>query len=627
MPDVRLPDGRIIRNVPEGTTREDIMERVGLLDSPKEPPMLDKVGRQAGLAARYGVEGAAAIPLMVGDAANSAINLGSMGINKLLGSNIPMMRMPSEVAEAGLDEVLPKPETPGERVIQMGSQALSGAGAAGMLAKAPGVLQNVAKFLADAPKLQAVGALGGATAVETAKGEGVENPLALMGLSILGGGVTTGAQGIGRQAKNIVSPATRSGRELVVGNTLRRLSSTPDATIPMLENAQEILPGSRPMVSQVSRDPGLIRAQNALEGMDEKGVIATRKSEQNAARMGALDDLAQDETTLMGLKRFRDKAYEELAEPAFKNAKPIEIGREWINNPILRKIQAIKETPDGARQTVRDALDEAAALLTQEGADITNAETLYAIRKDLALARDGKLTGKGKSGVELANLKTAKKQLADVISEVDKVIETGAPGYREYLSAYSERSIPLDQLKALQTLRRNAVLASTDALSGQAQLPVSFVKLLARNLDGGLNLRGQGPGGAKLNSRQLADLNKIAEDLDRGAAANSASLRSAGSDTFKNMTVAAVIGRALGQGAADAAQQSATGKAAANKLSFLYRVPEEQAQLLMLEAWTDPKLAARLMRMAGDREIEDIANEFKKRLGRQAAAAALYAGE
>lgn len=39
--DVRLPDGRIVKNVPEGTTRSELMRRVGGLDQKKMPPAPD----------------------------------------------------------------------------------------------------------------------------------------------------------------------------------------------------------------------------------------------------------------------------------------------------------------------------------------------------------------------------------------------------------------------------------------------------------------------------------------------------------------------------------------------------------------------------------------------------------
>ena len=46
--DVRLPDGRVVRNVPEGTTKTELMRRVGLADERREsePPIPEPVNPQ-----------------------------------------------------------------------------------------------------------------------------------------------------------------------------------------------------------------------------------------------------------------------------------------------------------------------------------------------------------------------------------------------------------------------------------------------------------------------------------------------------------------------------------------------------------------------------------------------------
>src|SRR5258707_4160453 len=89
----------------------------------------DQIGKQLGLAGRYGVEGAMALPNMVGNAANSAINLGSMGINKLAGTNIPMLGMPSQSTSDILTKAgMPQPDTAGERVVGDMSRALASTG-------------------------------------------------------------------------------------------------------------------------------------------------------------------------------------------------------------------------------------------------------------------------------------------------------------------------------------------------------------------------------------------------------------------------------------------------------------------------------------------------------------------
>lgn len=89
------------------------------------------IGRAAGLTARAGLQGLAAIPNMIGDAANAGINLGSMGINALTGSKIPMMQYPGDITESALNQFLPQPETGAEKIANFGGQALASFGSPG----------------------------------------------------------------------------------------------------------------------------------------------------------------------------------------------------------------------------------------------------------------------------------------------------------------------------------------------------------------------------------------------------------------------------------------------------------------------------------------------------------------
>lgn len=644
-------------------------------------PLSKEIPRQIGLTARYGVQGPAAIPMMVGDAANTLTNAvgdvlkklphdlpgmqGPAGLatslaNTLRGS--PRLGMASTALRDGLTSAgLPLPEGTQERAVEAGSEALTGAGAMGLIARAiqnvPGLLRAaplLAEF-AKAPVAQATGAGAATIGTDYAKQAGVENPLALAGIalatSMLPGGAKTAISRPLSGAVQMVRPFTPRGKETLVGEALNKVSTTPGATADRLAASRPIVPGSRPMVSDVAQDPGLIGAESALRGMDERNLLGARKSEQNAARQAELDRITGDDRTLERAQTKRDRTFADMAEPAFENARPVTIGREWINNPILRTIQDIRESPAGSRQTVREAMDEAQDLLTHEGVNLSNVRHLYEVRKDLDLLRTGSLSGAGKSGRERSNMRTAERQLSEVIRSFDTVIEGAAPGYRDYMQMFAKRSVPLESVRALQELRGRAVLAAPDPVTGQEVLSQSKFKNLLRN-NIAVNPRyqqaptnGRGPGAAtlsigvpdvggkkvpvlaRLSPQHVRTLDRIAADLDRSSATTSATVKPPGSDTFKNMSVAAVIGRVLGDKTGELAMESSAGKTLAKPLSFLYRVPDRDVQLLMLEAWQDPQLASRLMRQATRAEIEGIAAELGQRAGRQAAAANLYGGE
>jgi hypothetical protein len=53
--DVRLPDGTIITNVPEGTTQSELMRRVGLMAEPSVAPVKDAGFNLGDIAKSFGM--------------------------------------------------------------------------------------------------------------------------------------------------------------------------------------------------------------------------------------------------------------------------------------------------------------------------------------------------------------------------------------------------------------------------------------------------------------------------------------------------------------------------------------------------------------------------------------------
>ena len=597
----------------------------------------DDITRQLGLTARHAVTGLAGLPNLVGDAANSAINLLSRFGNKAVdtdfwyGKKHEELPMPGAVTQDALTSAgLPQPQGILERLVGVGSSALAGAGGAGALAQGAQSLpqiQPTLKMLSEAPKLQAAGAATGALGVEGAMNAGIENPLALLAIGTMAGmvpgaGLTTGTR-LGAGVAQAAKPMFSRGREEIVGEALNRVATNPTLAAQRLAESQQIVPGSRPTVDQVSRDAGLINAKSAVRGLDTKGFLPARESEQNVARQAEFERIARDEDVLAHAEAKRDRTYESHAAPAFKAGSPV--GAD--GTPAVAKIDEILKSKKGVRVIVQQAMGEVRSrldgLLNSKTHDSTDPANLYEVRKDLADLRDGKYN------TEKSDYRLAKGEIQEVIGVLDNVIESGAPGFRDYLDLYRKRSIPLDQLRALQDIRKRAAFPAPDPVSGQAVVSqAKFTNLLRNNLDKGLNLRGKGPGDGKLDTQQLRALDRIAADLDRGAAAGANTMRVQGSDTFKNMSVAAILGRVLGdeRGAMVASENQAV-RSLARPIAFLYRMPEEATQQLMLEAWLDPKLASRLMQKADRAKIEDIAKELKDRAARQAAASAIYGGE
>ena len=162
--------------------------------APAQRTAFDETARQVGLTGRAAVTGLTSLPTMLGDAANSLINFGIGGVNRVAGTNIPQLQMPSEVTQRALNAVgVPQPQNATERVVQDVASAMAGTGGqyrlGQALMKAPAAAAPVAaglgRALTTAPVAQIAGAAGGAAAQGAARENGAG----------LGGQLTAGLLG------------------------------------------------------------------------------------------------------------------------------------------------------------------------------------------------------------------------------------------------------------------------------------------------------------------------------------------------------------------------------------------------------------------------------------------------
>lgn len=177
--DVQLPDGRILKGVPEGTTRAQIMERLALTSATAEAPkntMLQNIGNVAGRTLRAGVTGLATPATMIADPLAASLNYAT-------GQNLPL---PSQRLQQTLTDLgVASPQTPVQRIADSAATALAGSG--GMIGlgraisqTAPNaalqtvrpVAQEIGAALSAAPISQAGAAVGSAGAGQSAREAG-----------------------------------------------------------------------------------------------------------------------------------------------------------------------------------------------------------------------------------------------------------------------------------------------------------------------------------------------------------------------------------------------------------------------------------------------------------------------
>jgi hypothetical protein len=611
---ITTEDGITIDNIPDNVdpNSPELKARVAALratgvDKPtkKEESIVEKISqgaasvakeipRQLGLTARAGITGAAGLPIMAGDALNQLINM--------FGGNLPMASksMQTLLTSAGL----PEPATKEEKIAQ--DVASAGFGVAAPAALAQRGLQAaqatgreapaLSRFFAENVPLQAAAAGGGALASAAGREYADVGGMGQAGLAVLGGmvapsGMAGGAQVLGRAGKEVVRPFTQGGREAIVGKVLEQLANRPQSLAQRLEEFQAPIGGYTPTTAQASRDVGLISAETAIRGMDTTGQFAAQASQANKARMTIIDRMAKDQDAVAQAIAKRDEVTAPMREAAFaaSTQTPEQI-QSAITLVATKKIQDILNSDVGKRSTVQNAMKFAQDSINR--ADSVG--SLYEVRKDLRAASQGLLDREGSA------FSLAKTQLDDVIRSVDDVIDSSAPGYKDYLKKYSQASKGIERMGEAQNFRSKVLSTTPDPINvGDFMISQpSFARAIRATAKE-----------TNLSEMQIRVLTKVGRDLDSGVLNRSGKVP--GSDTFKNLSTANVIGGIIGK------QMFGEVPPIVNKtiapLNWLYNGTDDQIRELLVQSMLDPKLASRLLTKASTTTVEPLSRELQKK--------------
>lgn len=546
---------------------------------------VDELLRQLGLTARASISGALSIPAMLAEP-----------VAAVTGRPSQTQQIQNILTQIGL----PVPETSKERVVQDIAGSLAGVGAparvAQMIKPASAYGKEIVDFLSSNLRGQVAAASGGAAGSSVAREEGAPE-WAQMGAGLAGTivpgsaatGVTTGA----RAARELVRPGTQAGREVIAGNVLQNLARSPQTAIKAMEEFAPTVTGYTPTAAQASRDFGLIAAETPIRAMDVTGKFAQAQSEANKARMSILDKMARDKDAVQAAIKKRDEVTAPMREEAFaKSTVDPETFQSAVNLTVNNTIEDILKSDVGARSTVENTMNWAKQQI-QRG---TTPQRLYEVRKDLRDASQGRLDKDGSA------YSLAKGQLEQVIRSIDGTLEAAAPGYKDYLRKYAASSKGIERLEAAQEFR-GKVLTTTPDPSNIGDFLISqpsftrAIRAVEQDKD------------TKLSAAQIGVLKKLSADLDSGVLQRATKVP--GSDTFKNLSTANVIGGIVGK------QMFGEVPAGVNKLiaplNWLYNGTDDQIRELLVDAMLDPKLASRLMTKANVMTIEPLSKELQRR--------------
>lgn len=304
--EITSPDGAVYQvDGPEGSTEEQAMQQVMQEHNTpvaKDSSLLDKTEHLAGLGARHFYKGVAGLA----DAIPGAINLAQFIEEKVTGNPQEYLPMPiSQLMDKYLEAIkVPQAQTSGEKLLGAAVQGAAGGGIIGpvgaMSGAAGGMFAQEAENMGMGPGAQVVaGLVGGIAPTSTA----------------LVAGRAAGATA--NVVKQGIQPFTQSGRNQIVGQSLKEASTDPALAVQNLKSAKEYIPGSPVTTGEASGDIGLKAAERGLRG-NSPNAFSDIKSQQNAAQNKALEDIAGTPQTINTLKEAREAGAGTIRDEAFK---------------------------------------------------------------------------------------------------------------------------------------------------------------------------------------------------------------------------------------------------------------------------------------------------------------------
>lgn len=462
-----------------------------------QPSMLDRLLRQGGLTARYGLEG-------LGGTLDLMASPIRAGLNALLPAGTQITGNTGEAAANTLG--LPTPQNFTERVAGDISRTMAGTagfgGAANTLSKfSSPAIEAILKTLADRQGMQAISAAGAGGAGGVAKESGV-GPAGQMAASLTGGiaapVVAMGVQKLGGQLADVgatigSSFGNESGTTRLAKDAVNKIAGdSKDKILATLRNApEEYMPGVKPTVSD-----SIAQANIGQPSQFGGGVIKLQKNLSGAA---GIEDLLP--STVRAQKSGVEQ-YIESVKTATTPMREAALSRANANggvsaDSIVSGIDQIGAQPgirasDIVQKTLNSVKEKLTSLSDPNGK--IDANDLYTVRKEIGntIATNAKETANWDKRLT-SSLQT------NIQNHIDDAIEaSGGTGWKSYLNTYSTGMKKAEGLLAIQ---KEAKLIS----AGVKSVPASAVAT------------GEVPKPPTLLSRPMMLLNWALRNVSEGA--------------------------------------------------------------------------------------------------------------
>lgn len=509
--DVRLPNGNVIRGVPDNITQAELvakLERNGIdYKAPEDHGTLGTFSDFGNAAVHHLVN-----PVLgIGQAAMhgaSAVGIGQ-DMTKRFDNYIAKREQEyqrdtptnaASLAGAAVGEVLPW---------------MVGAGAANTALKTASMGQKIAQGMGQGAKISLVQPVN-----DTSDGYAGEK----IAQGLIGGatgGIVPGLAATGKVVKGAVAPLTDSGRQKIVAQLLTdKTGMTPQDLAKALKNVPQYVPGSVPTTAQAVPSPGIVQVEKAIRNRPQlREGFENLENQNNAARMNAVRSVAKDEHTLTEAKNLRESTVRPLYDEAHNN-------EALVTNRTVNNIFRAPAIQQAMQDAERLAANERVKLKwpTQEDPYISGRALDYTKR-----ALDDQISAAQRSGS--AQEVRALMGLKDSLTSFE---ERNIGGIKEARQQYRNLSVPVNTMETgqalLGTLENGALNSAGEVAPGLAAYRSRLAQAL-KNADFGIDPNAQ------------KTLEAVQNDLQRASISNS--LRSPGSDTVYNGMADGWLARSL----------------------------------------------------------------------------------
>ena len=533
--DVLMPDGTLIQNVPDGTTKAQLQAKLSAPQA-QATPVEGNMYTQSAQDIQYSPEG---IPLNTSSYGNenpykkttqALTSAVSLPVNIATG----IAKSPAALMQT-YDKLIGGGNTGDNMVnvinqIEQGTQAqMGGVGsvasqvgsAVGQAAPYVGIGTTgmIPSFAQKMAQGAATGALSGALTPEqiglnpeqfsNAKAQNIGIQSAIGGaFPVVGGVLKTGYNA----AKSLVEPLYTGGREAIIGRALRQYAGNEaEKAVSNLRNAKELVPGSLPTVAEAAGVPSLAAAQRSAGAVSQEAtnLMAARQSAQNEARVAALENLAGTQGEKQALATARELSARDLYEKAFGN----KMDFKTLGPELKTEIKSLTETP-----AIKDAMKQAQINAKNLGIDVKNPSGSIQGLHQTKIALDDAIARLKKPDMSTAEINKMK----GLIAAKDRLVgflenDAISPEYKLARQTYATMSKPLNEMDVVQNLAETSV----NPLSG---------KLYPNKFAQKLKAVGQG----EVSPAKMDTLQNIQADLARTQFAETAG-RGVGSDTIQKL--------------------------------------------------------------------------------------------